>query len=358
MSRFALLVAFVLPFVLPSLHGQEPGKPLPTWFLQDYIEAAKRNSPLLSDYHNQEEIEQAELQRLKAFYQRSRLEVTGEYLFVPVVTRDGGRTSFAWNAQDATDYYGYDLGESSGHLHAGLTWRQPLLGFSSYKVAREQSAVGMEGLRNRIHLEERYLERAVTEQYLLCLLDLTRMAFTDSVGLLLERQSELLHLLLGNGLVKQSDLRLLSVEQEANREQRLAFLQSYHSHLTDLNLLCGIRDTLDVELAPVRLELRMAEKGMASLFMEKYRLDSLNEELALRSFNLQYKPRLDLFVDGGLRTGGFESWYRHFGWSAGLSFSWTVFDGRQRRWKERQAGLRQESIRAYPEENAVGAMFV
>ena len=213
------------------------GKSLP-----DYVEAAKRYSPLLHDYRHQLQIEQAELRRLKALYTRSRLELNEDYLFVPVLTKDGGQTSFRWNAQDATDYYGYDLGESSGHLHAGATWTQPLLGHSSYKVAQEQSCINMDMARNHIRLEENQLERAVTEEY---------------------------------------------------------------------------------------------------------RLDSLNTAASLRSFNLQYKPRLDLFVDGGIQTGSFSQWYRHFGWSAGLTFTWTLFDGRQKRWKERQTELQQQSIRIY-----------
>ena len=227
------MTRFIFPFLLSLLclyaYGQRTGKSL-----YDYVEAAKQYSPLLHDYRHQLQIEQAELRRLKTLYTRSRLELNGDYLFVPVLTKDGGQTSFRWNAQDATDYYGYDLGESSGHLHAGATWTQPLLGHSSYKVAQEQSRINMDMARNHIRLEENQLERAVTEQY---------------------------------------------------------------------------------------------------------RLDSLNTAASLRSFNLQYKPRLDLFVDGGIQTGSFSQWYRHFGWSAGLTFTWTLFDGRQKRWKERQAEL-------------------
>lgn len=114
----------------------------------------------------------------------------------------------------------------------------------------------------------------------------------------------------------------------------------------DLNLLCGIDDTTDVALADTGLHPGLPlDRG--SLFMEQYRLDSLNTAASLHSFNLQYKPRLDLFVDGGMQTGSFSQWYRHFGWSAGLTFTWTLFDGRQKRWKERQAELQQQSIRIY-----------
>lgn len=314
--------------------------------LSYYAEAARNYSPLLHDYRHQLQIEQAELRRLKALYTRSRLELNGDYLFVPVLTKDGGQTSFRWNAQDATDYYGYDLGESSGHLHAGATWTQPLLGHSSYKVAQEQSCINMDMARNHIRLEENQLERAVTEQYLLCLLDQTQIAFADSIDALLKRQTSLVRQLARNGLARQSDLYLLAIEREANDELRLSSQQSYHTHLMDLNLLCGIDDTTDVALADVGLHPGLPlDRG--SLFTEQYRLDSLNTAASLRSFNLQYKPRLDLFVDGGMQTGSFSQWYRHFGWSAGLTFTWTLFDGRQKRWKERQAELQQQSIRIY-----------
>lgn len=316
--------------------------------LSYYIETAKRNSPLLNDYRNRVQIEQDELQRLKAMYRHSRLEVNGDYLFVPIVSKDGGQTSFQWNARDAMDYYGYDLGESSGFLHAGVTWTQPLLGNSSYKVAQEQSRINTEMDRNRIRLEEHQLERTVTEQYLLCLLDQTQVAFADSIGTVFVRQEKIVGRLAENGLAKESDLRLLAIEQEANEELRLSALQSYHTHLMDLNLLCGIEDTADISLADIGVELH-APFIYSSLFTEQYRLDSLNTAALLRSFNLQYKPRLDFFVNGGLQVGDFVGWYRHFGWSAGLTFRWTIFDGRQKRLKERQAVWQQNTIRTYKE---------
>lgn len=339
MKHIVLSLAFSL--LCLYAHGQSNS-------LSYYVETAKQNSPLLNDYRNQVQIKQDELQRLKAMYRHSRLEVNGDYLFVPIVSKDGGRTSFQWNARDAVDYYGYDLGESSGFLHAGVTWTQPLLGNTSYKMAQEQSRINTEIARNHIRLEEHQLERAVTEQYLLCLLDQTQTAFADSVGAVLVRQEAIVRRLVENGLAKESDLRLLAIEQEANEELRLSARQSYHTHLMDLNLLCGIGDTADVPLADIGVELHIPFR-YNSLFTEQYRLDSLNTAASLRSWNLQYKPRLDFFVNGGLQVGDYAGWYRHFGWSAGLTFRWTIFDGRQKRWKERQAEWQQQSIRAYKE---------
>ena len=338
-----LLLSLVFGFTCLYSHGQEKHERS----LHYYIETAKENSPLIKDYANQTLIQQAELQRLKAMYMHSRLELNGDYLFVPIISKDGGHTAFKWNAQDATDYYGYDLGESSGYFHAGVTWTQPLLGKSSYKAAREQAMINEDLANNHIRVEKHQLERFVTEHYLLCLLDKIQIHFADSVASLLEKQIRTVQKLSENGMAKQSDVRLLLIEQQSNAETRTAFRQSYHTHLMDLNLLCGIDNTDDVALTEECLSVLSHPVGERSLFSEQYRLDSLNVAASLHSFNLQYKPRLDLFVNGGMQTGDFAGWYRHFGWSAGIIFSWTIFDGRQKRWKERQVQLQQSSIQNY-----------
>ena len=340
-----LLLLFSLSIVSLHSYGQEDGSKS----LHYYIETAKENSPLIADYRNQTEIEQAELERLKAMYTHSRLELNGDYLFVPIVSKDDGRAAFKWNARSATDYYGYDLGESSGSFHAGATWTHPLLGRSSYKVAQEQAKINTDMANNRIRMEEHQLERSVTEQYLLCLLDKAQIDFTDSVGTVIECRIEIVRKLVANGLSKQSDLNLLMIEREANAELHTAACQDYHTHLMDLNLLCGIDEVTDVALSDISQPVRLRNDGEPSLFTEQYRLDSLDTVMSLRSFNLQYKPKLDLFVNGGLQVGDFAGWYRHFGWSAGLTFSWTIFDGRQKRQKERQAVWQQNTIRTYRE---------
>ena len=84
-----LLLLFSLSIVSLHSYGQEDGSKS----LHYYIETAKENSPLIADYRNRTEIEQAELERLKAMYTHSRLELNGDYLFVPIVSKDGGRAA-------------------------------------------------------------------------------------------------------------------------------------------------------------------------------------------------------------------------------------------------------------------------
>lgn len=173
----------------------------------DYLDSVRRNSPLNKEYVGRKEAAASERQRLKAFYTHSKTEVNGDLLFVPIVSLDGGGASFKWNAHDAMDYYGYDLGESSGYLHGGVTWTKPLLGGGLYKVAEEQADLDGDTASNEIRLEEHSLERLVTEHYLLCLLDKAQIVFADSVGSALDRQIEVVSRLVSSGMASRSDLR-------------------------------------------------------------------------------------------------------------------------------------------------------
>ena len=336
-----LLIGLGLSCCLLSVKGQQV-----SYTLDYYLESARENSPLIQDYRNQKEIEVYERQRLKALYTRSKVTLNGDYLFVPVISKDNGKTSFEWNPQDGVDYYGYDLGQSSGHFQAGVTWTPPLLGHSAYKVADEQARMNTEILNDKMHLEQHQLERVVTEQYLLCLLDSKQIAFADSVGQLLDRQAVVVRHLAESGLAKLSDLQLVTIERQSNQDMEIASRQSFYTHLMDLNMLCGIKDTAVVLLEEPALTLRLLPAA-SSAFMEQYRLDSLNTLMSLHSFNVQYKPQLHLFVDGGLRISEFTSMQKHFGMSAGLTFSWTLYDGKQKRLMEKQARARMNSIAFY-----------
>lgn len=91
------------------------------------------------------------------------MEENGDCLSVPIASRgDGGRTSSPMDAQDATAYLRVcpPRGGSSGSLHAGITWTQPILGNSSYKMAQEQAQINIEMARNHIEDAEAAILRS------------------------------------------------------------------------------------------------------------------------------------------------------------------------------------------------------
>ncbi|HML65164.1 MAG TPA: TolC family protein [Dysgonomonas sp.] len=314
-----------------------------------YIREAKLNSPLIKDYLNQQIVSDYELQRLKAFYTQSKLDLAGNYLFVPIIAKDNGKTAFKWNNPTATDYYGYDLGQTGQSLQAGITWSKPLLGRASYKLAEEQIEVDKEISKNNIRLQEHDLEKLVTDQYILCLLNKKKIAFSDSLLILLDQQTDVVQKLAKVGIMKQSDIKLLHVEIQNNKELQETYKQSYRKDLLDLNILCGIRDTSIVILDDINIDLRLPIQSN-SLFLEQYRLDSLNLKTLQNVSEIQYKPQLNFFVDGGLRFSEFnKSVPKHFGMSAGITFTWTLFDGKQRKLTRNKTNAQLSTISFYRE---------
>lgn len=317
------------------------------WTLQALIDTAMVKSALLQDYAYQINSQTVEQERLRAVYMRSQVEVTGEWLFVPVVSRDGGKTAFLWNAQSDTDYFGYDLGESSGHLHAGVHWTQPLLGVFAYKAEHGQAEAQTAVLQHRARLERHQLGRTVTEQYLLCLLSRAQAAYTDTLDVLLEQQIEELSRMADNGLAKQSDLRLLRIEQQTNADARIAAEQAYTQHIADLRAVCGLQADEPVGLPAQDIDIPLTPMADRSLFTETYRLDSLRIEAEWQALRAPYLPQLDVFVNGGLQTGNYDKMYRHFGWAAGLTFRWKIYGGRQQHLRTQQIRLRQAANDTY-----------
>jgi outer membrane protein TolC len=313
--------------------------------LSYYQEAAQKNSPLLTDLRNQSTMNADELRRLQAMYTRSHAEMTGYCLFVPIISKDNQKTQFELFKQDGTDYYGYDLGQANSQMQATVTWTQPLLGKPFYKEMERNASLQDDILRNNISLEKHQLERTVREQYLLCLLDQQEKTFTDTISALLEREQKLLKALQFRGLARQTDVQLIHIQQTGDEELRRQVLQSFRSHLADLNTLCGVGDT-----GLVRLEgCKTLQSPSSFSFEEKYRLDSLDVKQKMSIYNLQYRPQLDFFIDGGMRTALDKNLYRHFGWSIGLSFRLPIYDGGQRKWRQHQMTTQMETIHAYQE---------
>ena len=321
---------------------------VPNKTLEYYIEYAKENSPLINDYKNQYKVSEYEAQRLKAFYTQSKLDVNGNLLFVPIVSKDNGNTRFQLTPQNAVDYYGYDQGVSSGNLQAGLIWTQPLFAGSSYKAAHQQASVARDISLNNIQLQGHELQRLVTDQYILCLLDKQKIAFADSILLILNEQENVIQKLTQSAIMKQSDYNLIKIEKAGYKESKRNYEQSYQTHLLDLNILCGIKDTSIITLEEIKLDLNTLTDN--SRFLEKYKLDSLNLIARQTVSEIQYKPRINLFVDGGLRTSQYNSTaFNHFGMSAGITFAWTLFDGRQRKITRNQTNVELNTVSFYRE---------
>ncbi|MFH2143184.1 MAG: TolC family protein [Bacteroidota bacterium] len=135
--------------------------------------------------------------------------------------------------------------------------------------------------------------------------------------------------LVTNAIYKQTDFLLLQIEYQNFELEYKTYLAEYESNLYDLNLLCGISDSGTIDLQEINLTLR-ADTVTSSQFLVSYMLDSMNIATEQIINELKYKPQFDFFANTGLNAVYLPSLNR-FGFSTGISFSWNIYDGKQRK---------------------------
>jgi hypothetical protein len=161
-------------------------------FAQDlsfYIDQAKTNSPLIQDNKNLSEAAHLEAQRLKAFYTKSQLTLTGVYMLAPIVSHDNNKSELVLNSPGAEKYSGYDIAASNAGVYQGMiNWAKPLFNNSRYETAAEQVLIGAQINENTAQLTAHDLERFVTDQYILCLTDYKQTAYLSDLVRIINEQ--------------------------------------------------------------------------------------------------------------------------------------------------------------------------
>lgn len=113
----------------------------------------------------------------------------------------------------------------------------------------------------------------------------------------------------------------------------------------DLNILCGINDTTFRQLQNVALSLNNPISN--SMFLEKYRLDSVNLTVQQKIFELKYKPQLNLFANTGLNAVYAPTIPKRFGLSLGLNFTYNFYDGNQKKINRKKTEVLAQSVSFY-----------
>ncbi len=311
-----------------------------------YIEQAKANSPLIQDNKNQSEAARLEIDRLKAFYTKAQISLSGNYQFSPIISRDNGKSELVLNPTEAVNYTGYDIAASNGGVYQGLlNFNQPLFNESRFRANAEQTMIGAQLNENTVQLTGHDLEKFITDQYILCLQDYKQIQFLDDLTKIVNSQKEIVLKLVENGIAKQSDLSLITIEQKIQQVALNSFQSTYRRDLMDLRVLCGVADTSYQVLAEV--DLLLGEEVTVSKFAERFRLDSLNLALTQKVFELKYKPLVGVYANTGLNAVYAPTLANRFGVSAGINFSMTLTDGKQRNLSQQRTSVLMKSTQAY-----------
>ena len=308
-----------------------------------YIGHARENSPLFNQAENEKKIVSLDLQQMNRILFKPEINVISGFTFSPVISRDNNNSSLHLVSEGATDYFGHDLALTDGGQYQALvSVRQPVLSGSRYKAFVNKADISQQINENNITLTIHELEQLVGYQYLLCIRSLKEAENSLSLVRNLEEQYALIQKLVENGVYKQTDLMLMQIEIENYNLEYNGYKAEYISNIYDLNLICGISDTIVPRLQDIELRIDPLPAAKSG-FLTGFKLDSLYILSDQAVNELKYKPQLDLFADAGLNAA-YLPYPRRLGLSAGLALTWNIFDGHQKNIQREKSNVNLQTL--------------
>ena len=311
--------------------------------LDFYIAQAKENSPFIQQANNENKIVSLDLEQMNRILYKPEISLVSGFTLSPIISRDNSSNSFHLVSEGVTDYIGHDLALTDGGQYQALvSLRQSLLSGSRLEAYSNRADISKRINENNISLTIHELQQVVSYQYLLCIKASIEAENTLSLLRELENEYNLVQKLVRNGIYKQTDLMLLQIELENYNLEYQTYRSDYISNLFDLNLICGISDTLIVDLINIDFSINPEITGRSG-FLTGFVLDSLSI-LSDRAINeLKYKPQLELFADAGLNAT-YLPYPKRIGLSTGLTFSWNIFDGHQRNIQREKSATNMQTL--------------
>lgn len=282
--------------------------------IDDYVNAATQNSPLLNDFHNQLLSNKLDSALILANYKpQVGFNSTGTY--APIIRG-----------------FGYDEALTDHHtFNALVTVNQSLLGKNRVNNQLQGLGILSDSVNNAVALSRQDIRKNIISQYIAAYGTQEQIDFDRQVYHLLKEEEIILKKLTQQSVYKQSDYLAFLVTLQ---QQELQMKQDRIAHLNNvatLNYLSGIQSTDSVKLAQPKLDIHAAELLNESIFLKQYRLDSLRIQNNRRIVDLNYQPQVGVYADAGYNSSFAEQAYKNFGTSFGFTVAVPIYDGHQRK---------------------------
>ena len=334
MKRF--LLPAILFLLYPMIYTQQRD-------LNYFLEQARNNSPLILKNKNDTKIIDLDLKITQSILKKPVINLESNILFAPIISHNSGSNRLDFVSNGSDNYSGYDLAVTDGgQFQAYITVKQPLLGKVNLKFYSQKSDISSQKNNFSTALTIHEIEQLVSYQYILCVKSKIQIKNEYQLIEQLDDQLIVMQKLVENAIFKQTDLLLLKIEKQNQELNSKSFEDDYKSNLFDLNILCGINDTSKVDIQESDLQLN-PEILSNSQFLTSYKLDSLAILADLSISELKYKPQLNLFANAGLNAVYLPALNR-LGMSAGITFSWNMYDGNQRKFEKAKSIINIQSL--------------
>ncbi len=286
--------------------------------LDDYTNAALKNSPVLKDYYGQIEQNRIDSTSTNANY-KPQVNFTGQALTAPKYGN-----------------YGYDDAISNGGSYeAYVSVTQQIAPRKEINANRKLSNIAHQSLSNQAKQTELQLRKDVADKYLaVCLLQQQRVFILQSDSFLV-RELTVLKAFTEKGIYKVSDYYELLVEEQSEHTQIAQLNLQLSQSFSDLNETCGIIDTASYELNIPKIEAYRQNDYKQLNGFQKFQVDSMQFVFQNQLLDAQYNPHLSWYADAGMEASQPNLIYRSFGNSIGLNLSIPIYDGHKRDLKHR-----------------------
>jgi len=297
--------------------------------VEDYISWGLKNSPLLYDYNNQKLAGKIDSLLLLATYKPQVNQLT-QAIHYP--------SGSGW---------GYDEAITNGGTYSSLvSVTQPL--FSKKRIGGQLQAIDL--LNQALKLNSKItildLKKSITAQYLNAYADFNQSQFNQSVFELLNKEQKTVKALVDKGVYLITDYMNLQI---SIRSQSIAISQSsiqLKNDLAILNFLCGISEKQEIKLIKPDLQVLNNYGPENSPVFAQFRIDSLKNRNSRQLIDLNYRPKFNIFADGGFNGIAPQNIPHNFGASVGVNFTVPIYDGKQRKLQYEKIDLA-ENTRIY-----------
>ena len=298
--------------------------------LDYYVSTALSNSPLLKDYNNQVLANHIDSALIRAGY-KPQVTGTSNNYYAPVIN--------GW---------GYDNAISNGaNVSALVGVNKALVSRKNLQTQFETIRLNSQGIKNTAEISEQDIKRTVIAQFITAFGDGQQLDFSKEVYDLLQKEDTILKKLTQNNIYKQTDYLTFLVTLQ---QQKLAMKQAdiqYRSDYATLMYLCGINDTPDENLQQPSISLNSLPKPENSVFFRQYAIDSLKNINSRKVIDYSYKPKANVFADGGYNSSLAYTPYKNFGAGIGVALTLPVYDGRQRKMKYNKIDIAERTRQSY-----------
>jgi outer membrane protein TolC len=298
--------------------------------LDYYVNAALQNSPLLKDYNNQARSNLIDSLRIRASY-KPQVAGNSANTYYPVI-KGWGYDNIITNGTNISELVG---------VTQKLVSKQNLQ--NQYEAIRLQN----ESLSVTGKISEQDLKKAITTQYITAFGTRQQLNFDNELLSLIKKEETILKQLAENGTYRQTDYLTFLVTVQQQQIQISQARQQYQNECATLNYLSGIADTSFIELSTPLLDSALLPELENTIFYQQFEVDSLKLHNSDIQIDLTYKPKINLYADGGYISSLMYQPYKNFGASFGVNVAVPIYDGHQKKMQHDKIAIAEETREQY-----------